>query len=234
MREHVLFDLDQTVVPWDTQLVFRSYVLRQEPIRRLGCLIFPFFLPFAKILGAGGLKRVFHCYLWRMKRERLEELAQQFVDEWLPSLTYPEIIAEIETHREAGRQVVLSSASPDLWVEKIGTALGFHLSLGTRFEWKDQVEFFPDLIGENHKGEEKVRRLAERGITEGFSGYSDSRADVPLLLLCDHQTLVNPLPGIRAEGEQRGWFLMEPKKPWKDRRAFGVACTLQFFGLWKP
>ncbi len=234
MRENVLFDLDQTVVPWDTQLVFRSYVLRQEPVRRLGCLVFPFFLPFAKLLQAAGLKRVFHCYLWGMKRERLEELAQNFVDEWLPELTYPEVIAEIEAHKAAGRQVILSSASPDLWVNKIGEALGFHQSLGTRFDWGETVEFFPDMIGENHKSEEKVRRLSELNIHDGVAGYSDSRADVPMLLLCDEKILINPLPGIRREGEQRGWRLMEPDKPWKDRRAFGIACTLQYFGLWKP
>jgi len=234
VSDPALFDLDQTVVPWDTQLVFRSYVLQQEPARRILCGVFPFFLPFAKILGAGGLKRVFHCYLWKMKRARLEELAQNFVDDWLPSLVYPEVIAEIESHKAAGRQVVLSSASPDLWVAKIGEALGFDVSLGTRFDWKDSVDFFPDLIGENHKGQEKVLRLSGLGITKGHAGYSDSRADVPLLELCQENTLVNPLPGIRREGEERGWRLMEPARPWKDRKAFAIACALQYFGLWKP
>jgi len=234
VRETVLFDLDQTVVPWDTQLVFRSYVLQKESHRRVLTAVFPFFLPFAKILGAAGLKRVFHCYLWRMSRERLEELAQEFVDEWLPDLIYPEVIEEIEAHKASGRQVILASASPELWVAKIGKALGFDVSLGTRFEWGERVAFFPDMIGENHKGEEKVRRLEELGITEGLAGYSDSRADVPMLLLCDEKILVNPLPGIRAEGEEHGWRLMEPAKPWKDRRAFGVACVFQMLGLWKP
>jgi len=234
VRKSVLFDLDQTVVPWDTQLVFRSYVLRQEPWRRVLTIVFPFFLPLAKVLGAGGLKRVFHCYLWGMKRERLEQLAQDFVDEWLPALLSPEIVQEIKAHQSAGHQLVLSSASPDLWVEKIGAALGFDVSLGTRFDWGETVEFFPDMIGANHKGEEKVRRLAELGIFEGLAAYSDSRADVPLLLLCDEKTLVNPLPSIRKEGEQRGWRLLEPARPWKDRRAFGIACVMQLVGLWKP
>ncbi|MDB4286713.1 haloacid dehalogenase-like hydrolase, partial [bacterium] len=98
-QENVLFDLDQTIVPWDTQLVFRSYVLQQEGWRRALTLVFILFLPLNKLLGAGGMKRVFHCYLWGMKRERLEELAASFVRDWLPLLTYPEIISEIEKHR---------------------------------------------------------------------------------------------------------------------------------------
>ncbi len=232
--EHVLFDLDQTIVPWDTQLVFRSYVLQQEGWRRALTLVFILFLPLNKLLGAGGMKRVFHCYLWGMKRERLEALAASFVRDWLPQLTYPEIISEIEQHRAAGRRLVLSSASPELWVQHIGKALGFDLSLGTLFEWGEQVEFFPDLIGENHKGSAKVVRLAEFGITEGLEGYSDSRADLPLLALCQNKTLVNPLPGVKAHGAEHHWRLLEPARPWKNRLAFGWGCTRQLFGLWAP
>ncbi|MEJ6635570.1 MAG: hypothetical protein QNL77_07620, partial [Akkermansiaceae bacterium] len=94
--------------------------------------------------------------------------------------------------------------------------------------------FFPDLIGENHKGQAKVTRLAELGITSGVEGYSDSRADLPLLALCEKQTLVNPLPGVKAHGAEHDWRLLEPPRPWKDRLAFGWGCTLQLFGLWKP
>jgi len=96
------------------------------------------------------------------------------------------------------------------------------------------VEFFPDMIGVNHKGQEKVARLAGLGITEAAAGYSDSRADVPMLELCEEKVLVNPLPGIRAEGARRGWRLMEPVRPWKDRKAFSLACVVQMWGFWKP
>ena len=234
LREHALFDLDQTVVPWDTQLVFRSYVLRAEPWRRVFCLVFPLFLPFAPILGAGGLKRVFHCYLFGMRRARLEKFARDFVADWLEKLVYPEVLEEVRRHQTAGRVAVLSSASPELWVREIGRELGFDLIEGTRLEWGERVDFFPELLGENHKGREKVKRLAARGIRKGHTGYSDSRADVPLLELCEEKVLVNPLPMIRQEGEVRGWLLMEPEKPWKDRRAFGLASARQYFGLWKP
>ena len=232
--EVVLFDLDQTIVPWDTQLVFRSYVLQQEGWRRVLTLVFLLFTPLNKLLGAGTMKRIFHCYLWGMSRGRLEEFAENFVAEWLPQLTYPEIISEIEEHRAVGRRLVLSSASPELWVRHIGKALGFDLSLGTHFKWKERVEFFPVLVGENHKGQAKVVRLQEHEITTGLSGYSDSRADLPLLELCDEKTLVNPLSGIRRHGEEQGWRILEPARPWSSRFAFGWGCFLQLFGIWKP
>ncbi|YCM44320.1 haloacid dehalogenase-like hydrolase [Verrucomicrobiaceae bacterium 227] len=232
--QFILYDLDQTIIPWDTQLVFRSFVLHREPFRRLLTPIFLAFLPLNKVLGAGGMKRVFHSYLWKMKAGTLDQHAEAFVREWLPKICYPEILAEIEEQKRSGKTLVLSSASPELWVQKIGHTLGFHHSLGTRFKWGDRVELFPEMIGENHKGDEKVHRLKEIGITNGIAGYSDSKADLPLLALCRDKTLVNPLPGVRKIGEEQGWRILEPDRPWKDRLAFGIGCAKQLFGFWKP
>lgn len=231
--EYVFFDLDQTVVPWDTQLLFRNHVLQEEGWRRLLTFVFLAFVPFFKLLGAGQMKRVFHCYLWGMKKERLDELAESFVEKWLPLISYPEIVAEIERHRAAGRILVLSSASPEIWVAKIGEKLGFDHALGTLVEWGETVAFFPELMGKNHKGEEKVRRLAGLGITHGVAGYSDSRADLPMLELCDEKILVNPLSGMRATGEKRAWRLMEPARPWSGRISFGWGCVRQLWGFFK-
>lgn len=232
--EAILFDLDQTIIPWDTQLVFRSYVLRKEPARRLLSFIFIAFLPLTKVLGAGGMKRVFHSYLWLMTEETLQKHVQGFLTEWLPKLPYPEILAEIADHQKGGHHLVLSSASPQLWVEGIGKALGFETSLGTRFDWGARLQLFPEMIGENHKGEEKVRRLAELGITSGLAGFTDSRADLPLLSLCREKTLVHPLAGIRKIGEAQGWRILEPPRPWKNRLHFGIGCARQLFGFWAP
>jgi phosphoserine phosphatase len=231
---YVLFDLDQTIIPWDTQLVFRSYVLRREPTRRLLTLIFLAFLPLNKVLGAGGMKRVFHSYLWGMSQQKLQEHVDGFLKDWLPLLPYPEILEEIAYHKQRGDQLVLSSASPELWVQGIGKALGFHHSLGTRFDWGERVQLFPEMIGENHKGQEKVRRLAELGVTSGIAGFSDSRADLPLLALCAQNTLVNPLSAVRKIGEQNKWRILEPARPWRNRFYFGLGCARQLFGLWKP
>ena len=231
---YILFDLDQTIIPWDTQLVFRCYVLRQEPARRLLTLIFLAFLPLNKVLGAGGMKRIFHSYLWGMSSERLQEHVDGFLKEWLPLLPYPEILEEIAYYKQRDFQLILSSASPELWVEGIGKKLGFHHSLGTRFDWGERVQIFPEMIGENHKGHEKVIRLAQLGITSGVHGFTDSRADLPLLALCQEKTLVNPLSGVRKIGETNEWRILEPNRPWKNRLAFGLGCARQLFGFWKP
>jgi HAD superfamily hydrolase (TIGR01490 family) len=233
-RSPVLFDLDQTIIPWDTQLVFRSFVLRREPARRILTLIFLAFLPLTKLLGAGGMKRVFHSYLWGMSKETLQNHVKDFLDQWLPKITYPEIVEVIGQYRTDGHHLVLSSASPELWVQGIGSALGFHTSFGTRFEWPERIPLFPELIGENHKGREKVRRLATIDLTSAQAGYTDSKADLPLLELCKERFLVNPLPGIRKTGEEKQWTILTPARPWKSRLDFGLGCVRQLFGFWKP
>ncbi|HBI31009.1 MAG TPA: hypothetical protein DDY45_03155 [Verrucomicrobiales bacterium] len=233
-RSPILFDLDQTIIPWDTQLVFRCYVLKKEPVRRFLTLIFLCFLPLNKVLGAGGMKRVFHSYLWKMPHSKLQEHVEGFINEWLPKLPYPEILKEIAYYKKQGNPLILSSASPELWVQRIGLKLGFDQSYGTLFSWTEKTSLFPEIIGENHKGREKVLRLKEVGITNGLEGFTDSKADLPLLYLCKEKTLVNPLPKIRKIGEQNNWRILEPDKPWKNRLSFGIGCIRQLFGFWKP
>ena len=72
-----LFDLDQTLIAWDTQLLFCNWVLRREPSRRAYLLLFLPFLVLARVLGSEGLKRIFLSFLWRMPRQRLEELVAE-------------------------------------------------------------------------------------------------------------------------------------------------------------
>ena len=103
--QSVTFDLDGTLLAHDTQLLFCQFVLRQHGLRR-------FFLPLAAALAPAGLagvlearelKRVFLSYLWLMPRERLEAHARTFAETVVPPLLFPEVRAEVERHRRAGR-----------------------------------------------------------------------------------------------------------------------------------
>lgn len=174
------------------------------------------FTPFAKLLGAGVMKRIFLSYLWRMSPEELVSHSRAFARELH---FYPELIAEIEHHRAKGDLLVLTSASPDFYVSEIGRRLGFDLSLGTAVEIEGPLPFFPDL--ENHKGMAKVERLRELmpdrfkdGRLRNSHGYTDSTADLPLLAICKTATLVNPSEKLTAIGRKRGWNITRPQRPW--------------------
>lgn len=220
-RGLALFDFDGTLIPWDTQVIFADYVLRQAPVRRLYLLLFAVFAPFYKVLGDEGMKRVFLSYLWRAERDRIEAWAREFVEEWLLPACYPGVVELLEEHKAAGHLTVLASASPDLYVTEVGRALGFDLALGTEVEFGDTMPLFPDL--RNHKGEEKVRRLSEilgipgRNGWEGSHGYTDSSADLPMMLACRKGVVVNPSPKLSVIAAEKGWEVLRPETPWRGR-----------------
>ncbi|MFT4175441.1 MAG: HAD family hydrolase [Luteolibacter sp.] len=224
-----LFDLDGTLIAWDCQVLFRHFILRREPWRRIFLPVFLAFLPLTGLLGAGGMKRIFLSYLWRMTPEQLDRHARDFARSILPQI-YEEVRASLEEHRRKGDFLILASASPEFYVKYIGQELGFDLTLGTPVEIGGQCPFFPDL--QNHKGAAKVVRLRNElppnffqsnGRLVNSHGYTDSHADLPMLELCDEITVVNPTKKLRAR-LQPAWQVVKPTRPWKSR--FGFAWQM--------
>lgn len=228
-----LFDLDGTLIAWDCQLLFRHFVLRREPWRGIFLPVFLAFLPLAGWLGAGTMKRVFLSYLWRMDSEILAAYSREFAASLMPAI-YPELLEKLESERAAGHLLILASASPEFYVAEIGRELGFDLTLGTPVELGP---FFPDLV--NHKGAAKVNRLKqvlpasyfENGKLHNCHGYTDSRADLPMLALCDSATVVNPSTSLNLLAEASGWKIVRPARPWKSRFGFVVRTLALLFGI---
>ena len=226
--------MDGTLLAWDCQLLFRHHVLRAEPSRLFSVPLFLLFLPFAKLLGTENMKRVFHCFLWKIPPGRLTELSREFAEKLQPAI-YSELKAELAKHREAGHLTILSSASPECYAVEVGKLLGFDISLGTVLE-NDRL--FPDLT--NHKGGNKVTRLHEllpssyfkNGKLINSHGYTDSTADLPMLAICDTATVVNPKARLAALAEENDWPILRPERPWKSpfEKALRVLALLLALG----
>ncbi|MDP0490996.1 MAG: HAD-IB family phosphatase [Verrucomicrobiota bacterium JB023] len=231
-----LFDLDQTIVPWDMQLLFCNFVLQREGWRRV--LLVPFLLltPFAKLLGAETMKRVFVGFCYGLPRKRLEGYAREFAEEAV-NIAYGDVVAEIERQKQEGRTTVLASASPEIYVREIGDRLGFDHSFGTEVAWQEKAPWFPRFPRGNHKGANKVTRLREElgleGVLPDSEGYSDSKADLPMLAMCERVVAVHP-EGIFAEkAAENHWRVLSPDKPWQDRRAFALASIRMILGIYR-
>lgn len=230
-----LFDLDGTLLAWDCQLLFRHYVLRREPWRGVFLPVFLLFLPLAGILGSGRMKRVFLSFLWKMSPEKLTAYSRGFATSVMPAI-YPELRDELEQRRANGDFLILASASPEFYVSEIGRGLGFDLTLGTVVETGG---FFPKLV--NHKGAAKVERLREVLPASWFEqaklrhchGFTDSRADLPMLELCEEATVVNPSPELAALAERSGWRIVRPWRPWRNRLDFALRVFVLLIGIGK-
>jgi HAD superfamily hydrolase (TIGR01490 family) len=230
------FDLDGTLLAWDCQLLFRHHVIRRQPWRVLTLPLFLACLPFIRWLGDSGMKRVFLSYLWRMPPDKLAEHARSFAAAVRPAI-YPELLERLAAHRHQGHLLILTSASPEFYVAEIGRELGFDLALGTPVATTPRCPLFPQL--RNHKGAAKVTRLSSLLPESYFNsemlvnshGYTDSRADLPLLALCQNATVVNPSPALAALAESSGWQIVRPQRPWRTQVGFGFRVLALLLGL---
>ena len=237
---YALFDLDQTIVPWDTQLLFCNFILKRERVRTLYLLGFIPFAPFAKMLGPETMKRVFLNYLAGMDAQILDDYAREFVNELMPQGLYDEVVEMVKSHQSNGELTVLNSASPEIWVKYIAEKLGFDHYFGTRVAVGKRVRLFPDIIGGNNKGEAKIPRMLELfpsdwnegDILPRSHGYSDSHADLPMLMLCERNTMVHPTGKLREVGEKLGWTQVRPSRPTKGKLEFAIACAKQAVGMY--
>jgi HAD superfamily hydrolase (TIGR01490 family) len=233
-----LFDLDGTLLAWDCQLLFRRHVIRREPWRGLLLPVFLLGLPWYMLLKTAGLKRVFLSYLWRMPPDTLVGHARTFATAILPAI-YPELTAMLDSHRRRGHLLILASASPEFYVSEIGRVLGFQLALGTPVVTAPRCRLFPAL--HNHKGAAKVERLRQllpesyfaAGKLRHSHGYTDSRADLPMLEICQTATVVNPSPALTAVANASGWQIVRPARPWRSRFGFHCRVLAILIGLGK-
>ena len=191
-----LFDMDGTLFAGDSQLRFARWIIKRHGWRRLYLLlVLPCGLLRAlHVLNTEQMKRLFLSYAWGMKREMLEKECQQFVDEEILPAMYPELRAKLAMHQQNGDTTVLCSASPDWWTRLVGEKLGFTHTIGTPVELPARMPLFPKIDAPgNNKGANKNIRLREKlSIERADVGYTDSRADLPMLSICAGAVLVNP------------------------------------------
>lgn len=233
-RGVALFDMDGTLLPWDTQYVFSCFVVRLHPWRRLLIVLFLACIPFyvLKIWDERRMKRAYLMYLWGLPAETVREYGRKFAktaQEWI----YPELKERLEEDRKKGYLCLMVSASPSFYVKPLGELLGFDGVLGTDVLLEKRMPAMPELPHGNNKGAVKVKRLRERnvlpehGILENAVAYSDSAADMPMLLSCRRKVLVNPSPALKKDRRLDGAECLYPARPWKGR--LGKIWKIVFF-----
>jgi HAD superfamily hydrolase (TIGR01490 family) len=179
-----------------------------------------------RLAPTGWVKRSFMNFLWGLKREEVQKIAREFAETDVKRWVYPELKAVIEEHRAAGRMLILNTASPDFYPHEIARVLGFDHCVATRVEPTAVMPFMPQVIGENNKREEKIRRMREEipavaaageaELRESWS-YSDSKADLPLLEFAGNAVLIHPNAELEAIGKERRWKVLRPKRPYQSK-----------------
>jgi phosphatidylglycerophosphatase C len=191
-----LFDLDGTLTWGDTLSPFLLGFVRRRPHRALGLWRLPLALArYWQDRDRGALKSsVIRMLMRNEKRSVLDAWAQSFVAGLKPEHRFRTLaLAVVEAHRAAGDHLVLLSASPDLYVPRIGQLLGFERTLCTEIEWQGE-RLDGRLKTPNRRGEEKLHCLA--WLREQYPGspviaYGNSASDLDHLRHADRALLVN-------------------------------------------
>jgi phosphatidylglycerophosphatase C len=198
-----VFDLDGTVARHDTFGPFLWGYLWRRPWRLPRALLgLPAAVRFLFNRDRGAFKgAVIHALLGGAKRASLDRWAALYVPALVERGVYAEALTAIAAHRTRGDRLLMMSASTDLYVPRIGQALGFDETICTEVRWREDGRLDGRLATANCRGEEKRRCLAAviaRDAPGRVYAYGDSRSDLPHMQLAQEAYLINPSARVTA------------------------------------
>ncbi len=189
-RTVAAFDFDGTITCHDTLVPFLAHLMGRT--RTVGGLVvLSARMPRAM---AGGATRdvlkqdLLYGLLVGQPVDAAERAAESFADRLLAGRLRADTLGRIRSHQAAGHELVVVSASPELYVAPIARRLGFATTLATRLAVGPDGLFTGRLVGRNCRGPEKVRRLQEwfGDETPVVLAYGDSRGDREMLAFADN------------------------------------------------
>lgn len=198
---YALFDFDGTLIRGDSIISFCFYAVRKRlcsPLHllkagALGCLYG------LKCISAEKSKQGALSFLKGKTEADVKKIAQGFANDVLIPNLYPEGVARIRQHQQNGVKVWLISASTAFYLQPVKEYLKLDGLIGTRMHVDENGVYSGLIDGHNCRGVEKTLRLAEVLAASDSMvdyaasyAYGDTAGDIPMLMLCQHKTAVNP------------------------------------------
>jgi phosphatidylglycerophosphatase C len=208
-RPLAAFDLDGTLTRRDTLLPFLLQAVGRDRAYRA---LLASSLTLARAAARGGAHRdrakaaVLRRALAGVPQAVLAEAAESYADLVVAQGLRPDVRARVDWHRAERHELVLVSASPELYVAPIGRRLGFDEVLATRLEVEAAGLLTGRLLGANCRGPEKVARLRQwRGddLVVAYA-YGDSTGDREMLALAATAVRVESRYGHRRTAATGG------------------------------
>jgi len=214
-RAAAIFDLDGTISRRDTYLAYLAGFALRHPKRWRRILG----LPFDALRFKLGLKdnswlkqRFLAAVLGGVSIQSLQTWTATFNERLIRRGLRPRALRQIREHKEKGSRLILTSASPDLYIDDLSRRLGFSEFICTRVEWDANERLTGRLSGKNCYGAEKCVCL-ERYFGEDrrhwhIIAYSDHHSDLPLLTWADQGVAVSPTFKLAREARQKGLTIL--------------------------
>lgn len=198
--ENIVFDLDGTLLSMDSTKMWLKKQLKSSPIRFVSAVaIMPVAIPLMKIKKYKSIGASLFVWVatYGLDEDKLQENFKDFAMEVKSNPInkihwFDEGIAEIKSHLENKRKVILATAAPELLAKVLIRSINLDTEIeviGTPLRRK-----LGGWIGGVHcRHKEKVRRLKLIGVSpKWLATYTDDiEEDYPILINARTQYLVN-------------------------------------------
>jgi len=216
-RGAAFFDLDRTLMSGSSGAAFgraayRAGLVSRGQVLRWGIEHLRFRLRGASDQDTDALVEQVNALLRGVPERTLKRMLPDLLETILPRI-YPQMIAEVRAHQDAGRPAFIVSAASNGVVEVLARVLDMEGGIGTRYEVDADGRYTGKLIGGLNYGALKIepmRRFAadhEIDLAQSFA-YSDSASDLPMLDLVGNAIAVNPDAELSRLARERGWRVM--------------------------
>lgn len=199
MEKLAIFDVDYTITKRETLFEFFMFMISKKPKliiympKSFGASL----LYATKFISAARAKEYFLSFVTKIHEDELKEVVKEFYEKRFSKIFYTDAIDTMKKLKKQGYKIYLISASAEFYLNELYNIKEVDKVIGTRFEFVDGY-YNGKIVGENNKGEEKVKRLfqvlKEENLDVDFKNsymYSDSLTDLPLLKLVGHPYLIN-------------------------------------------
>jgi HAD superfamily hydrolase (TIGR01490 family) len=232
-RAAAFFDLDKTLIAGSSGMQFARVATRQGIVGRRqlaswGVEHLRYRLRGTTDARTTDVLKVARELIAGVPVKSIERMGPEVMAAILPRV-YPEMLAEVHSHQDAGRPAFIVSAASNEVVELLARVLGMEGGIGTRYEVDAEGNFTGRLDGPFVYGPGKVeamREFAERHEIDlaASYAYSDSLSDLPMLRAVGNPVAVNPDPPLAAIAREEAWQTMRFER--LGRRLLAVAATL--------
>lgn len=193
-RRIAAFDFDGTLTRRDTLVPFLARSCGAATFGRTVSRL----APLAVRARTGRLTEDVH-HRDATKAALLRELFRHRSDMWLEAQGQayattlgaklrPEMVEQVQWHREAGHELVIVSAGLATYLDPFATAFGFDHVIAVRMQTGSDGLLTGEMTGPNVRGEEKAVRLREwlgGDQPEMLWAYGNSSGDAELLAMAD-------------------------------------------------
>ena len=187
-----LFDFDGTLCLTDSFTQFIFYTLSKQHIFRQGVKILPWIQGYyLNLYPAHAMRaKLYNQMFSQQSLQDIQNLAWEYSHQLLEHLN-PVLLAQLKQHQTLGHEVVIVSASLDLYLQPIAQHLNVDL-ICTQTE-KQQDKLTGQYVSPDCSGLQKKKRvLADYRMTDYASvyAYGNSHEDIEMLSLAHYPFMV--------------------------------------------